>query len=112
MSRGSSPGRSAFSVQTSNGAVCRQPQAKPAIPASRSLRPIIAAHPQRTLRAAQVQSRQARNNARNYPIASQAGDHGHRWPSRNDEARVDKLHEALIDLTEVRQSKARQTDIK
>ena len=59
-----------------------------------------------------MQSRQAQNNARNYPIASQAGDHGHRWPSRNDEARVDKLHEALIYLTEVRQSKAKQTDIK
>ena len=106
MSLGSSPGLSVFSMQTSNGAVCRQPQAKPAIPASRSLRPRI------TVRAAQVESRQARNNARNYPIASQAGDHGHRWPSRNDEARVDKLHEALIDLTEVQQSKARQTDVK
>ena len=112
MSLGSSPVCSVFSMQTSNGAVYRQHQAKPAIPASRSLRPRITAHPQRTLRAAQVQSTQARNNARNYPIASQAGDHGHRWPSRIDEARVDKIHEALIDLTEVQQSKARQTDVK
>ena len=48
---------------------------------------------------------------RNYPTASEAGVHGHRGP-KNGEAMLDKIHEALIYLAEVRQSKTRQTDVR